>query len=119
MLTRFSLMTWATLFSWSTGWTPALIDDGEGAEIVRRVGDDVAVWRDDVEPLGEEEVDLLDVLLERGVAGGVVVDVVGGAQTFTSVHGDVGGLERGLAMGGDGGLLAGFEGGLGVAARAR
>ncbi len=89
-----------------------MIDDGEGAEVVRRVGDDVAVGGDDVEPLGEEKVDLLDVLLERGVAGGVVVDVVGGAQTFTGVHGDVGGLERGLAMGRDGGLLAGFQRGL-------
>ena len=46
-----------------------------------------------MEPLGEEDVDLLDVLLERGVAGGVDVVVEGGAETFALVQDDVGGLE--------------------------
>ena len=39
----------------------------------------------------------MDVLLERGVAGRVVLHVVGGAQTFAGVEGNVGGLAGGLA----------------------
>ena len=35
-----------------------------------------------MEPLRKEHVDLVDMLLERGVAGGVVGNVVGGPQTF-------------------------------------
>ena len=50
-----------------------------------------------MQPLREEQVDLLDVLLEGGVAGGVVLHVVGGAQTFAGVEGDIGGLAGGLA----------------------
>ena len=34
----------------------------------------------------------MNVLLERGVAGGVVLDVLGGAQTFTGVQSNVGGF---------------------------
>ena len=49
----------------------------------------VAVGRHDVEPLGKEQVDLLDVLLERGVARWIVLDVVGGTKTFPGVQGDV------------------------------
>ena len=58
-----------------------------------------------MQPLGEEEVDLRDVLLEGGVAGGVVLDVVGGAQTFAGVQGYVGGLDVGLTVGGAAQLL--------------
>ena len=68
---------------------------------------------DDVEPLGEEEVDLPDVLLEGGVAGGVVVDVVGGAEALAGVQGDVGGAGAGLAVLGERYLLAGLEDRLG------
>ncbi len=46
----------------------------------------------DMEPLGKEQVDLVDVLLEGGVAGGVVRNVIGGAQTFVCVEGDFGGF---------------------------
>ena len=90
-------MARATLFSRSTLWTPSLVDDVEGA-VVDGVGGEAAVGVDDVEPLGEEQVDLMDVLLEGGVAGGVPLDVVGGAQTFAGVEGNVGGLEVGFAM---------------------
>ncbi len=85
-----------------------VVDDGEGC-VVGAEGGEVAVGRDDVQPLGEEEVDLLDVLFERGVAGGVDVGVEGGAETFGGVQDDVGGLEVGLAVGGAVELLAGFS----------
>ena len=39
-------------------------------------------------PFGEEEVDLADVLPQGGVAGGIVLDVVGGAKTFAGVQGN-------------------------------
>jgi len=42
-----------------------------------------------VKPLRKEQVDLVNVLFERGVTGGVVLHVVGGAQTFTGVEGDL------------------------------
>ena len=85
-----------------------LIDDVVGV-VVDGVGVDGAVGVDEVEPLGEEEVDLLDVLLEGGVAGGVPLDVVGGAQAFVCIQGDVGGFEVGLAMG-RAGLLSRLQG---------
>ncbi len=84
------------------------VDDGEGG-VVGGEGGEGAVGLEDVEPLGEEEIDLLDVLLEGGVAGGVEVGVEGGAQAFALVEGDVGGLEVGLAMGGAVELFAGPE----------
>ncbi len=74
------------------------VDDGEG-RVVGGVGGEGAVGCDDVQPLGKEDVDLLDVLLEGGVAGGIEIGVEGGAQTFALVEGYVGGLEVGLAMG--------------------
>ncbi len=74
-----------------------LVDDVEGA-VVDGIGGEAAVGVDDVEPLGEEEVDLVDVLLEGGVAGGVPLDVVGGAQAFAGVQGDVGGADVGFTM---------------------
>ncbi len=81
-----------------------VVDDTIGA-VVEAVAGEVAFGGDDVQPLGEEEVDLADVLLEGGVAGGVVLAVVGGAKTFAGVQGDVGGLDVGLAMGGAAQLL--------------
>ena len=91
------VMTRATLFSRSTPWTPALSTTAKGVlSALKAVR--CAVRRDDVQPLGEKQVDLMDVLLERGVAGGIVLDVVGGAQTFSGVQDDVGGLEVGLAV---------------------
>ena len=60
-------------------------------------GQQRALGRVDVQPLGKEHVDLVDVLLERGVAGRVVLHVVGGAQTFAGVEGNVGGLAAGFA----------------------
>ena len=77
----------------------AVVDDGI-RRIVGGVGVHLAVGRDDVQPLGEEQVDLRDVLLQRGVAGGVVFDVISGAQTFTRVQGDVAGFQVGSAVSG-------------------
>ncbi len=62
---------------------------------------------------GKEEVDLLDVLLEGRVGGGVGVDVKGGAQALAGVESNVGGGDGGFAVGADGRLLAGLEDGLG------
>ena len=76
------------------------IDNGEVAMCVRVVAHESALRRDNMEPLGKEEVDLVDVFLERGVAGGIVLNVVGGAQALTGVEGDVGGFAIGLAAGG-------------------
>ena len=81
------------------------VHHGEGA-IVQTVGGQRAVGGDDVQPLGKEQVDLVDVLLERGVAGRIVLDVVGRAQAFAGVQRDLGGLEVGLAVGGVAQLLA-------------
>ena len=49
-----------------------------------------------MEPLGEEQIELVDVLLEGGVAGRVILDVIGGTQAFTSVEWDIGGLAGGF-----------------------
>ena len=50
-----------------------------------------------VEPLREEQIDLVDVFLEGGVAGGIVLDIIGGAQTFAGVEGNLRGLAGGVA----------------------
>jgi hypothetical protein len=75
-----------------------VVDDAVGA-VVEAVAGEVAFGGDDVKPLGEEEVDLGDVLPEGGVASGVVLDVVGGAQTFAGVEGDVRWLNVSSTMG--------------------
>ena len=62
-----------------------------------------------MQPLGIEQVDLLDVLLERGVAGSVPIDIVGRAQAFAAVQHDIGGLGLGSAMCGERGSLPRFE----------
>ena len=46
---------------------------------------------------GKQHVDLVNVLLERGIAGGIVGNVIGRAQTFAGVEGNFGGLAVGLA----------------------
>ena len=89
------------------------IDDGKGARVIDRVAGDRAVRREDVEPLRKEQVDLLDVLPERGVGGGVGIDIVGRSQAFAGVQSDVGRSDVGLAMGRQRRLLAGLEQGLG------
>ncbi len=68
--------------------------------VISGVGGEGAVGGDDVEPLGEEEIDLFDVLLEGGVSGGIGVGVEGRAEAFALIEDDVGGFEVGLAMGG-------------------
>jgi len=85
-----------------------VVDDGEG-RVVGAEGGKVAGGRNDVQPLGEEEVDLFDVFLQGGVAGGVDVGVEGGAKAFGGVQDDVRGLEVGLAVGGMVELLANAE----------
>ena len=50
-----------------------------------------------MQPGREEHVDLVHVLAERGVAGLVVGHIVGRAQAFAGVEGDVGGFARGFA----------------------
>ena len=42
-----------------------------------------------MKPLRKEQIDLVDVLLEGGVAGRVVLNVIRRAQTFTGVEGDL------------------------------
>src|SRR5689334_14413284 len=75
----------------------AVIHDREGA-VIKRVGGNGAVSRYDVEPLGEEEVDLVDMLFERRVAGRVVFNVIGGADALAGVEGNFGGLQARLAV---------------------
>jgi len=65
-------------------------------------GQEDGLGRVDVKPLGKEQIDLVDVRLEGGIAGRVVLDIVGGAQTFTGVEGDVRGLRPVLRRAGRG-----------------
>ena len=66
------------------------IDDGKRSVVARRVTGQRPVGANDVQPLREEEIDLLDVLLQRGVTCGVVVDIIRGAKTFAGVQRDIG-----------------------------
>jgi len=50
-----------------------------------------------MEPLWKEHVDLVHVLFERGVAGRIVLHVIGRAQAFAGVEGDFRRLAVGLA----------------------
>ena len=63
-----------------------------------------------MQPLGKKQVDLVDVLFERRVAGCIVRDVVGCAQSFAGVEGDIGGFAIGFAACGAHGLLAPCQG---------
>ena len=76
----------------------AMVDDRDTG-CCRRRRRSACRRRDDVQPLGKQEVDLADVLLQRGVAGRVVFDVVRRAQTFARVQGNVAGLDVGFAVG--------------------
>ena len=51
----------------------------------------------DMEPLRKEHIDLMHVLLEGGIASRVVLDVIGRAQTFAGIEGNLRGLAVGLA----------------------
>ena len=85
------------------------VHHGEGA-IVHAIGGQRAVRRDHMEPLREEQIDLVDVLLQRGVAGRIVLHVVRRAQAFARVQDHLGGLQVGSAMQGAIQLLARFDG---------
>ncbi len=74
----------------------AVLEDGE-LEAVLGGALKVSRGRIDMEPLREEQVDLVDVLFQGRVAGRVVWNVVGGAQTFAGVEGNFGRLAIGLA----------------------
>ena len=73
------------------------LDDRILAQVVAAHHHQRAVGRIHMQPLREQHVDLVNVLLERGVAGRVVLDVVGGAQAFTGVQGNIGGFAVGFA----------------------
>ena len=60
-----------------------------------------------MKPLGIKHIDLVDVLLERGVTGFVVGNVKGGAQTFAGVEGNFRGFASGFAARGT--ALGGLE----------
>jgi len=60
-------------------------------------GHQIPGWRSGMKPLRKQQVDLVDMLLEGGVAGRVILYVIGGAHTFTGVEGDFRGLAVGLA----------------------
>ena len=73
------------------------LDHGILAQVVAAHHHQRAVGRIDVQPLREQHVDLVNVFLERGVAGRVVLHVIGGAQAFTGVQRNFGGFAVGLA----------------------
>ena len=73
------------------------VHHGEGA-IVQAIRGQRAVRSHNVNPLRKEQIDLVDVLLQRGVAGRIVLHVVGRAQAFAGVQRHLGGLEVGLAV---------------------
>jgi hypothetical protein len=56
-----------------------------------------ALRRVHMQPLRKEQVDLLDVILERGVAARVVLHVISGAQSFTGIQGNLRRLALGFA----------------------
>jgi len=73
------------------------VNDGILAVAVVVDAEQRGTGRVDMEPLGKEDVDLVHVLSEGGVAGLVVGDVIGGAQTFAGVERDFRGLAFGFA----------------------
>src|SRR5437868_890796 len=75
----------------------AAVDERIGS-VVRRVSHYLAIRSDNVQPLRKQKVDLVDVLLQRRVAGWIVLDVVGRAQAFTRIEGNVAGLYVGSAV---------------------
>jgi hypothetical protein len=96
------------------GIFPHLLDDAFDLVVFVRVMDDAALkdgefmsvgggalqikrGRIEVEPLGEEQIKLVNVLLQRRVAGCVGRDIVGGAQSFPGIKRNIGGLAIGFA----------------------
>ena len=63
----------------------AALDDRILAEVVSTHRHECAIGRIDMQPHGEQQVKLVDVLFERGVAGRVILHVICGAQSFTGV----------------------------------
>jgi len=63
------------------------VDYGIFVVVVGAHGQDGWLGSVDMQPLGKEQIDLVNVFLEGGVAGGVVLDIVGGAQTLAGVEG--------------------------------
>ena len=87
----------------------AALDDRILAEVVAAHRHECAVGRIDMQPHGEEHVELVDVFFERGVAGRVVLHVIGGAQSFTGVQRDVRRFARSFATRGMLVLAVAFE----------
>jgi len=73
------------------------VDYGIFVVVVGAHGQDGWLGSVDMQPLGKEQIDLVNVFLEGGVAGGVVLDIVGGAQTLAGVEGNVRGFAAGFA----------------------
>jgi hypothetical protein len=67
-----------------------LVQFGDGLEI--------SVGGENVEPLGIEQVDLVNIFAERGETGGVPGDVEGAADAFVLVQDDLGRCDTGLAV---------------------
>jgi len=63
-------------------------------------GHQIPGWRSGMKPLRKQQVDLVDMLLEGGVAGRVILYVIGGAHTFTGVEGISEGLRSVLRRAG-------------------
>src|ERR1700679_4153740 len=74
-----------------------LVDYGEGM-VSKAVGNQGAIGRDHMEPLGKEQVDLLDMLLQRRIARRIVLYVVRRPQSFAGVHYDVRRILGGLPV---------------------
>ena len=81
------------------------VNDGILAQIIVAHGHQRATGRVDVQPLRKKHVNLVNVLLERGVTGGVILHVIGGAQALTGVQGNVGRASIGFAPGRDLGFV--------------
>jgi hypothetical protein len=79
------------------GMHPGRVDNVEGT-FVDTVRGERTVGGDEMEPPRKQQVDLANVLPQRGVTGLVVIDVVGGAQAFARIQDHVGWLEVGAAM---------------------
>src|SRR3954467_9230140 len=50
-----------------------------------------------MQPFREQQIDLVDMLLKRGVARGIILDVIGRPQALSGVQCNVGGFQPVLA----------------------
>ena len=73
------------------------LDDGILAQVVAAHHHEGALRGVYVQPLRKQHVDLVHMFNERGVAGRVVLHVIGGAQTFTGIQGNFRRLALGFA----------------------